>query len=308
MSFYHTYRPTRFKDFVGQDGSVLSLSKQVSKGSVPHVMLFTGPSGVGKTTLARIVAAKLGCESSDLKELNAADVRGVDAVRGIGAQIHTLPLHGKSRMWILDEVHQQTKDAQTALLKMLEDYPPHVYFALATTHPDKLLPAVKTRCTTIALRSLNLEELTAVVQRVMRKEKITLSEEVLELLCEVSEGSARKSLVLLEQIASLATDAERLSVLNASDTEKVAKQLLNLIVSPNPTWPDLVSAVEGVEDLESFRRGVLGYASAILLKQKKPTTRIAKRCALVLEVFRENWYDCGKAGLVSALYDIFGTN
>src|SRR5690606_3369465 len=107
-------------------------------GDIPHAMLFTGPSGCGKTTLARILRVKLRCSDNDFQEINAADFRGIDSIRSMRQQVGAAPLGGDSRIWLIDEAHSMTADAQNAFLKLLEDTPRHVYFFLATTDPQKL--------------------------------------------------------------------------------------------------------------------------------------------------------------------------
>ena len=142
------YRPKRLADFLGNTETVQALRALMEREEMPHTILFTGPSGTGKTTLARIVARRLQCSEHDLQELNTADFRGIDTIRDVVRNMALCPMSGSCRVWILDEVHQLSKDAQHALLKALEDTPKHVYFLLATTDPAKLLPTIRTRCVT----------------------------------------------------------------------------------------------------------------------------------------------------------------
>ena len=133
------YRPTVLKDFYGNQvlKSALGAILKRDLEDIPHAMLFIGSSGCGKTTLARIVASKLDCVDAEFYELNSADVRGVDTIREVSKNMKYSPMSGSVRIWLFDEVHKMTNDAQNAMLKMLEDPPDHVYFMLATTDPQK---------------------------------------------------------------------------------------------------------------------------------------------------------------------------
>ncbi len=165
--FFRKYRPRKLAEVVGQTSAVTYLRGMLKTKKVPHVLLFTGESGVGKTTLARIVAKSLGCHSSsDLQEINAAVDTGINTIRAIDRQKDSYPMVSKSRVWILDEAQRFTKDAQSALLKILEEPQPWVYFAICTTDPQNLLPTVRNRCTTVKLDAIEDKDLEALIDRV----------------------------------------------------------------------------------------------------------------------------------------------
>ena len=127
MGLYQKYRPTNLKDFFGNDGLKRDLKPFLEgRRTPPKSILFTGPSGCGKTTLARILAYTIGCAEGDINELDTADFRGIDSIRDIRRQMNLVPLGGQARVWILDECHKLTNDAQNALLKALENPPAHV--------------------------------------------------------------------------------------------------------------------------------------------------------------------------------------
>src|SRR5437773_2031788 len=126
---YKKHRPRKFADVVGQPRAVAALESMVAAGEVPHSVLFAGPSGTGKTTLARILARELGC-GKNFKEINAAESRGIDSIREVQSVMGLAPMGGKCRVWLWDEAHRLTPDSQSALLKTLEDTPSHVYFML----------------------------------------------------------------------------------------------------------------------------------------------------------------------------------
>ena len=133
MELYKKHRPSYLEDVFGQPEAVKVLGSMIEKDDLPHSILFTGPSGVGKTTLARILKEELECHANDFKEINCADFRGIDTIRDIRNNMNRQSLMGGPLIWLIDEAHKLTNDAQTAFLKMLEDTPKHVYFFLATT-------------------------------------------------------------------------------------------------------------------------------------------------------------------------------
>jgi DNA polymerase III gamma/tau subunit len=295
---YKRHRPKTFKGMVGQAGAIKTLKTWVSQNRIPHAVLLTGASGCGKTTTARILKTKLDCGDADYCEINAADFRGIDTIREIDKRMRLAPISGKHRMWVIDECHKLTNDAQNAILKMLEDTPRHVYFLLLTTDPGKLLKTIITRCTEVRFQSMPPDDLTALVEKVVAAEGATIGAECIGRIVEVADGSARKALVLLEQVIGMESDEERIKVILSSDIKQLAINIAKGLIGRKP-WKELAPIVKGCEEEpESIRRLVLGYASAVLLNSGMP------RAAFVLSAFRDHWYECGKAGLVLACWEV----
>jgi len=180
MALYRKWRPLRFEDVRGQDHIVKAVKNQILSGRVGHAYLFTGTRGVGKTTMAKILARAVNCEhpvdgspcnecdtcrsilsgnSVDVIEIDAASNNGVDNVRDIREEVRYKPTEGKYRVYIIDEVHMLTLPAFNALLKTLEEPPEHVIFILATTEAQKIPVTIRSRCQRYDFRRLSLEEI-----------------------------------------------------------------------------------------------------------------------------------------------------
>lgn len=299
---YRVYRPKQFEDVAGQPEAVKMLAGMVAKNRVPHALMLTGPSGVGKTTLARILRRKLGCHSSDFTELNCADVRGIDAVRDVQRAAGLAPMGGKCRMWLLDESAKLTNDAQTMLLKVLEDTPAHAYFVLATTDPQKHLKTILNRCTEIRLRPLPADNLRQLVGKVAEEEAIELVPEVLDKLVEVADGSARKALVLLQQIAQLPEDREQLDTLERADTKRQAIEIARALLDPRSKWDKVAAVLRDLDDdPESVRHLILAYAQSVVLGGGQ----MAGQAGKMLTFFESNFFDSKKPGLVGRCWEMF---
>jgi len=304
---YRKYRPTKFKEIVGQDNSVKILQTKLENGNLPHAILLTGPSGCGKTTLARILRKKLKCGKHDFTELDCADFRGIEMVRSIRSHLYQAPISGKCRIWLIDEAHKMTGDAQDAFLKMLEDTPDHVYFMLATTDPQKLKKTIKTRCTEIVVRSLNSKSMSNLLSHICELEKVKIPEEVIEKIIESSDGSARKALVLLNQVIELDSKEDMIESIKATTAEIQAIIIARALLNPSTKWPDMAKILKETsdEDPEQIRWMVLGYARNVLLSGGK----LSGRAYLMIDTFRDHFYDCKMAGVVAACYElIVGTN
>lgn len=299
MELYKKYRPKSLEQIVGNKQIVKMLSELLKTSNLPHSILFTGPSGCGKTTLARILASKLECSKHDLSEINCADFRGIEMIRDIRVQMRRRPIAGLCRIWIIDEAHKLSNDAQNAFLKLLEDTPNHVYFFLATTEPERLLKTIRTRATQVATKPLSIQESQILLERI--KETAGLSENVLEKLFEIAEGSARKLLVLAEAIITQKSEQDQLALLDKEVHEKQAIELARELMKPKPTWAVIAEIIKTVdEEPETLRWMILGYATTILLSGGK----MAPKAFLVIDSFRDNFYDSKKAGLVAACWEV----
>ena len=300
IELYKTHRPSTFKGIVGQPQAVAMLKEMVENDRVPHAILFSGESGCGKTTLARILKLKLNCSDHDFSEVNCADFRGIDMVREIRQRMNLSPVGGVCRIWLIDEAHQLSSQAQNAFLKILEDTPKHVYFFIATTDPMKLLSTIRTRCTEVKVKPLAPATMKELLIAVADKEGKTLTDEVVERITEYATGSARKALVLYNQIIGIEDPEEQLKAIESSDTKAKAIEIARALMQKVP-WSNVAKILKEVdEEPESIRRMVLGYASNVLLSASKGN----ERAFLLLDVFQHPFYDSGKPGLVAACFAV----
>lgn len=266
------YRPTSLEQVVGQDDAVRSLEKVLSSKHVPHAFLFTGPSGVGKTTLARVLASKLGCESTNITEVDAATNSGIDDMRKLLENIRFKGF-GKSsiRFIIVDECHALSKATWQSLLLALEEPPEHVTWALCTTEPDKVPKTIVTRCHAYKLKSVKEDDLYALLEAVREFEDLKVSDEVLGAISRHAEGSARQALVYLSQVDGLQDPKEALAVMNqAGGADQEVRDLARMLVSgQGVTWDRVISILSTVSDQnpESIRLAIVHYVNVVLLSK-----------------------------------------
>lgn len=302
MELYRKHRPKALYQVVGQPDACRTLKGLVEKKRVPHAVLFTGPSGCGKTTMARIVAKELACHKNDLCEVNAATSRGIDTIRDIQSRMNSSSVWGACRVWLLDEVHKFTSDAQNGILKILEDGPKHAYFFLCTTEPNKLIRTIQTRCTEVKCRLLTHKELKQLVVSVADKERASLDDEVADRIAECAEGSARKALVILDQVIGIKDKEDQLNAVQKSDSKRQAFDLYKALnpFKGKPSWPEIADALKEIEDdAEGLRRMVLACAMNDCLKGGPR----AGRAYLILDVFQYDTFQSGKPGLVRMCWE-----
>ena len=287
---------------LGQDAVVASLEQMIERNDVPHALILSGPSGCGKTTVGRILKTHLECGDADWFEINAADAKGIDVVRDIRRYASLSPMEGNTRIFLIDEAGKLTGDAQNALLKPLEDSPSHAYFILATTDPGKLLKTIHTRCTEIKFRPLELDVIRKLVKRVVEKEDMKVNGDVIDEIAEAAEGSARKALVILEQVGWLDDVKAQLAGVSAASVHKDQAILLaRALINPRARWAEVAALLkENKDDPEQVRYLLLGYARSVMLGGGK----LAPRAFVIIDIFARNFYDSKQAGLAAACWEV----
>lgn len=301
MNLFRKYRPTNFDDMIGNEAEIESLKKLLEKENPPHVYLLTGPAGCGKTTLARIAAEQLGADELSLTELNSANNRGIETARETIQQMQYIPASG-IRIFIIDEVHQTTKDWQEAMLKPLEDTPDHVYFFLCTTNPEKLKPTLKSRCTKVNVTSLDEESLYRFIKIIAKKEELNIPKEIIREIAENSKGSPRIALVLLEKVSEMEDEKSMKEVISMGDeAEKEVIELCRALLKGDD-WGNIADILKGLKDVEveRIRYAVLAYMNSVLLSGGKKSSR----AAVTIECFVEPFYNSGRSGLSLACYQV----
>ncbi len=266
------YRPKSFSEVIGQSHIVRTLTNALKLKKLSHALLFSGIKGTGKTTIARIVAKALNCLQLkdgyepcnecpncqeinkgifvDVLEIDAASNRGIDQIRELIENLKYAPVKGKAKVYIIDEAHMLTKEASNALLKSLEEPPSHVYFILATTEPNKLLPTILSRCQRYDFRRLDFRRMLQFLRSICERENYPIETSALELIVRESLGSMRDALSLLDQAMTYGvTTKEDLIYALGWQEEGLIEELAQILLERN-----LKRALQLAKDL--YERGL----------------------------------------------------
>jgi DNA polymerase-3 subunit gamma/tau len=223
------YRPQKFSEVIGQEHVTRTLQNAIEQGRTAHGYIFSGHRGIGKTTVARILAAALNCRSKDhpvpepcgvcescveiragnsvdVIEIDAATNRGIDEIRELREAARYRPARDRFKIYILDEAHQITDAAFNALLKTLEEPPDHIVFMLATTQPEDIPQTIRSRCQHFSFRAVKFDDIVGQLRDLVAREKIGADEDALALLAEAGDGSMRDALSILDQAIASSTD------------------------------------------------------------------------------------------------------
>lgn len=267
QALYRTYRSKKLSEIVGQEHITQALERALKTNRISHAYLFTGPRGIGKTSIARILAHEVNklpyddtaATHLDIIEIDAASNRRIDEVRDLRDKIHIAPTAAKYKVYIIDEVHMLTKEAFNALLKTLEEPPAHAIFILATTEVHKLPETIISRTQHFVFKPIETTKVISHLKSIAKQEKIAIDDEALRLIAEHGGGSFRDSISILDQARS-------------HDTKITAKDIESLLgIAPSAIIEQLASALEQgdiktlVTLLQELR--VQGASSAALANQ-----------------------------------------
>jgi DNA polymerase III subunit gamma/tau len=272
------YRPQKFSEVIGQEHVTRTLKNAIEQGRTAHGYIFSGHRGIGKTTVARILAMALNCRSSDkpvtepcgvcdscteiragnsvdVIEIDAATNRGIDEIRELREAARYRPARDRFKIYILDEAHQITEAAFNALLKTLEEPPAHVVFMLATTQPEDIPQTIRSRCQHFSFRAVRFEEILGQLKDLTAREKVEADEDALALLAESGDGSMRDALSILDQAIA------------SSDGRLTAEKVRELVgAAPSGVLESVVQAVA-----KSSSDEVLRLVDRIISEGHSPT-------------------------------------
>ena len=223
------YRPSNFENVIGQEHVTKTLKNSILDKKIPSAILFCGPRGVGKTSCARIFAREINDFSSNddlsfnIFELDAASNNKVEDIRDLIDKVRIPPQSGKYKVYIIDEVHMLSKNAENAFLKTLEEPPPYIVFILATTEKNKILPTILSRCQIYDFNRISENEIFENLKQICKKEEVRFEDEALNIIAKKSDGSLRDSLTILDRVVSFTNKnislKETSSILNVLDDE-----------------------------------------------------------------------------------------
>jgi DNA polymerase III gamma/tau subunit len=272
QAFHIKYRPKSFKSFFGNRETVESIKNDIEDGG-SHAFLFIGIPGIGKTTMGRLLASKLGANSSSILEMNIANTRGIDTMREISESAKYGSVFGTAKVFILDEMQQSNELAQNALLKVIEDCPKHCYFILCTTNPQKIIKPLRERCTSYLFKPLRDEELEELYSYICKKEDIKYNQSVVEALIQTATGSPRRLLNHMYKCKGLDKE-DALNLLKGS-TDICSSEIIDIcrmLLQPDKVkWQEIVKKITSLlktEDAESVRHMMLAYYSSVLKNTK----------------------------------------
>lgn len=265
------YRPQSFDEVIGHANIIKSLKAVLEEKATNRAFLFSGQSGTGKTTLARIIAKRLDCGEENIVELDGASYTGIDDMRRITELASYVPFGtNKNRIIIIDECHRLSKQAHDSILKSVEETP-HTYWCLLSSEPSKIPTAIKTRCLHYELGKVGNSDILKLLQKVADAEKWVIDKSILFLIAMRSDGSPRQALNLLSMCKDCKTKNEAESIIKSSlNSENASAIELCRALLNNSDWNTITSLLKSLEDQEpeSVRLTIVSYMNKVALNPR----------------------------------------
>ena len=298
------YRPRSFDDIVSQEHVSSTLKNAIEQNRLAHAYMFSGPRGVGKTTMARVLARTVNEVTADMDgedlgqtlnifEIDAASNNGVDDIRALRERVRIPPQNGRYKIYIIDEVHMLSKPAFNALLKTLEEPPKHVIFIFATTEPHKVLPTILSRVQRFDFKRISIDEMVQRLRFISDKEDISIDEDSLHVIAKKADGALRDALGLMDQAIAFCgaeiTHEELLRSLNVVSTERMFQ--LTQIIHGHEAGKglELINDVlqEGY-DIQEFLNGLLEHLRNLYVARQSDQMYLVEASEEMKQRFREH--------------------
>jgi len=297
------YRPQNWDEVFGNEALVSMIKQKLEDDALPHAILLIGEKGTGKTSVSRLMAKSLGCTEQNIFEYNMSDTNGVEDMRKIVSTMYLSPVvergGKKLKVYILDEFHRATPQAQDCLLKPLEEPPDFIYWFLSTTEQRKVIDTIQSRCARYETKPLAPREMNELIDCILEAEGKEIDRKVQSKIVINSKGSSRNALVALETIIDIKDISLAIDLVDSGIENVDILEVCRLLVKGgNDLWVKLAPMIDKVKiEPETCRLSIMGYMARVAINDPSK----ASRMWLICDSFREVLHYNGKPGLIMQL-------